>query len=43
VVIQRAYENIKGKKAEIGHIIQEVCQEAVDTAVVRFTMLDDKS
>lgn len=42
VVIQRAYKQIKGEHKEIGHIIQEIAQEAVEAAVVRFTMVDDR-
>lgn len=43
VVLQNAYERMKGKHVEIGHIVQEIAQEAVDTAVRRYTMLDDRS
>ena len=42
-VIVRAYEQIKGTPKEIGHIVQEIAQEALEAAVVRFTMVDDRS
>jgi len=43
VVLVRAYEKMKDKKLEIGPIVQEIVQEALDAAVVRYTMLDDRT
>jgi hypothetical protein len=43
IVIQRAYEKMKGRRKEIGHIVQEIAQEAVETVIARYTMLDDRS
>jgi hypothetical protein len=42
IVLMDAYEKIKGKRVEIGFIIQEIVQEALDAAVARFTMQLDK-
>lgn len=41
-VLQAAYERIKGKKIEVGFIIKEIAQEAVDTAIRRYTMFGDR-
>ena len=43
VVLQWAYEKMKGKKVEIGFIVQEIAQEALDTAIARYTMSYDAS
>ena len=42
VLLVAAYEKITGKKAEIGHIVQEIAQEQVDAAIARFIMMGDR-
>lgn len=42
LILQNAYEKIKGKKVEVGFIVKEIAQTAVDDAIARFTMLNDK-
>lgn len=43
VVLTDAYKKIRRKEMAIGFIVQEIAQEAVEAAVARFTMLNDRS
>jgi len=41
-IIEDAYEKMKGKRAQVGHIVQEIAQEALDKAITRYTMMLDR-
>lgn len=41
-ILMDAWEKMHGSRKEVGHIVKEIAQKAVEDAVARYTMQQDR-